>query len=413
MLAAAFAGILAVLGFSAAILVAIEPEGAPADIPWLLLVASLGQAAACAAALIGKRYRVAAAVSALLLTFAVLSAALSAPVATDSALALMFLAVPVLYAGFVLGSRWALGIAAVNAAGLFAAAARIVPEAGWPALLGPLFMLAAITATVVLPAAFYMRLEQAATERAAERDAASRELLAANQALVQANRARDDFLARMSHELRTPLNSILGFTGLLLQDLAGPLNDEQRRQIGMVETSGRHLLTLVDELLDLVSVESGEMPVRCSEFDAGALAESVSRALRPLAQEKSVELTFEGSAGGPMLLSDPDRVEQILVNLVSNAVTFTSEGWIRVGVHEDRGRCVFEVSDSGCGIPSDSLDSVFDDFYRVTRPGIVTEGAGVGLSVARRLARQLGGDITVESEVGRGSAFTLSLPTGL
>jgi PAS domain S-box-containing protein len=250
-------------------------------------------------------------------------------------------------------------------------------------------------------------LESANAQFAATND----ELLAANEALDEATHAKSEFLASMSHELRTPLNSIIGYSGILLQGLAGELNAEQAKQLEMVSASGRHLLVLINQILDLAKVEAGELELHPTSFDISELVQEVTNTLRPLAAEKGVELVGEVLAGAESLRCDRTAVEQILINLVGNAVKFTDVGRVCLrAIREDRD-VVFEVSDTGCGVPSQDMSRIFDEFYQSSVLGAKPAGGtGLGLSVSRRLAEQLGGGIEADSEVGRGSLFRVRLP---
>jgi PAS domain S-box-containing protein len=233
-----------------------------------------------------------------------------------------------------------------------------------------------------------------------------------NQELDEATRAKSDFLAAMSHDLRTPLNSILGFSGILLQDLAGPLSAEQRRQVGMINTSGQHLLELINHVLDLSRIEAGHVHVQPRWCDATELARSAADTIAPLAIQKGIGLNVSVDPECPAVRTDATRVEQVLFNLLGNAVKFTDSGRVALDIHGDDGEVLFVVSDTGCGIAEHDLERVFEDFYQIARPGgVPAEGTGLGLPVARRLAELLGGRIEVTSELGKGSTFTLRLPT--
>ncbi|MEO7432870.1 MAG: PAS domain S-box protein [Dokdonella sp.] len=248
-------------------------------------------------------------------------------------------------------------------------------------------------------------------------------------ALVQAkaaDRTKSAFLATMSHELRTPLNSILGFTGIVLQELAGPLNAEQNRQLAMVRGSARHLLELINDVLDISKIEAGQLEVRMDAFD---LRESIERAvasIQPQAEKKSLLLCTAIDTGVGETVGDRRRVEQILLNLLSNAVKFTESGQITVtasvthpAVSEaaqsdgasDAASARIEVADTGIGIPESEVARLFQPFHQIDS-GItrVHEGTGLGLAISRRLAELMGGSMTVHSEWGVGSRFTLTLP---
>jgi signal transduction histidine kinase len=265
------------------------------------------------------------------------------------------------------------------------------------------------------------RVEERTTQLAeANRNltAMNHELVATNEALVdmnrrldEATRAKSEFLAAMSHDLRTPMNSILGFSGILVRGLAGPLNEEQHRQIGMINNSGKHLLELINGVLDLSRIEAGTMPLEISETKVAWLVELVAGTMLPLAREKGLELSCDVTPESGTITSDATRVEQILLNLLGNAVKFTDSGHVTISAGRDGSDHLFEISDTGCGIRPEEMERIFDDFYQGGCPGLAKEeGTGLGLAVARRIAEALGGSIGVESTVGEGSTFTLRLP---
>jgi PAS domain S-box-containing protein len=248
-------------------------------------------------------------------------------------------------------------------------------------------------------------------QRVAER---THELVQANQRLQQLDRLKSDFLASMSHELRTPLNSILGFTGVLLLGMAGPLTEEQRRQLGFVKGSGEHLLSLINDLLDVSRIESGRMEITPEDFDLVAVAEEVVSQLRPLAERKALGLVLQPGAQRPLTIcSDRRRVYQVLLNLAGNAVKFTEQGGVRLvlGLDAAAATAWVEVHDSGIGIAPDQLPRLFEAFHQV-EGGLARshEGTGLGLHLSRRLLELLGGHIEVESRPGAGSVFRVALP---
>ncbi len=232
-----------------------------------------------------------------------------------------------------------------------------------------------------------------------------------NSRLDEATRAKSDFLAGMSHELRTPLNSILGFSSILLQGLAGPVNGEQEKQLTMVNNAGKHLLGLINQILDLSKVEAGELHLALTEFDVADVLDRVCDTIAPLVAEKS--LTFE--CGRPSerisMRSDSMRVGQVLINLLGNAVKFTDHGGISLRTRRDGHAVVFEISDTGGGISEADLAMIFDEFYQVAPLGIEkVAGTGLGLAISKRLVELLCGSIDVRSAVGSGSTFTVRLP---
>jgi signal transduction histidine kinase len=241
--------------------------------------------------------------------------------------------------------------------------------------------------------------------------AANAELRAATKKAQAADRVKSAFLATMSHELRTPLNSIIGFTGLLLQELPGPVNAEQRRQLEIVRTSARHLLALINDVLDISRIEAGELQVEGAPFDADQVVGRVVEIVRPLAAGKALALTVDVPRPLGSMVSDQRRVEQILLNLLGNAVKFTEAGEIGLAAAADGDWVRFVVRDTGIGMEAADLASIFEPFRQVdSRLSRRHEGTGLGLAISYRLARKLGGHIDVTSQPGRGSTFTLTLP---
>ncbi len=240
--------------------------------------------------------------------------------------------------------------------------------------------------------------------------AAKKDLEAANARLKELDRLKSLFIASMSHELRTPLNSIIGFTGILLQGLAGPLNEEQRKQLSMVKSSSNHLLELITDIIDLSKIEAGRIDMHMSVFDLMPLVRNVASSFQPVAARKNVSLVVEG----PDILeirSDKQRIRQVLINLTGNAVKFTERGEVRLTITEKMGTAAVTVRDTGCGIRTEDMDKLFQFFSQITSADMPKyEGTGLGLYISKKLMRLLGGDITATSEVNRGSEFTMNMP---
>ena len=243
------------------------------------------------------------------------------------------------------------------------------------------------------------------------------DLAQANMKLYEMNRLKSDFLATVSHELRTPLNSILGFSDVLSSIDA--LDDKQKRYVGNIQRSGRMLLEMINDILDLAKVESGKMEVRLSEFKIGALVAAQCDMARPLAEKKNIDLDCRAAGTLPPLRQDQAKVQQILNNLLSNAIKFTPDGGrILVSAERDSlGDLRLTVADTGIGISPDDQQLVFEKFRQAS--GAASDGdamtreysgTGLGLSIVRELCRLLGGDVSLESELGKGSSFTVRLP---
>ncbi len=254
-------------------------------------------------------------------------------------------------------------------------------------------------------------LEWRIETRTAELSASYRELELRNQEVERANRLKTEFLARMSHELRTPMNAILGFSELLSEEAEGPLNETYKRFVSHIQSGARHLLTLINDVLDISKIEAGRTELRCEDFGAADALSEVLSVISPLADVKKIRVNSQVERD-VQVCADRTRFKQILYNLLSNAVKFTPEGgsvWIANSQDEDR--LSFTVSDTGLGIAPEEQEAVFQEFHQVgTTTSGVKEGTGLGLAITRRLVELHGGAIRLESEPGRGSRFTFTLP---
>jgi protein-histidine pros-kinase len=261
-----------------------------------------------------------------------------------------------------------------------------------------------------------------------ERRRVERALHDKNIELERANEAKDRFLATMSHELRTPLNAIIGFTGVLLMKLPGPLTAEQEHQLGMVQSSGKHLLSLINDLLDLARIESGKVELQLAPLVLQPLVDSVAATLRLAAQDKGLKLEVEMPTMALTVWTDRRALQQVMLNLTNNAIKFTDEGRVVLQLEAGRGDEAdgadeadeanlaevvrFSVIDTGPGIREEDQDKLFEAFSQLsTASGRArVEGTGLGLYLCARLAELMGGRIEFQSYPGRGSRFTLVLP---
>ena len=255
------------------------------------------------------------------------------------------------------------------------------------------------------------RLRAVREQLTAELKAKNELLESRNREVEQANRLKSEFLASMSHELRTPLHTILGFSELLLEESDGPLNQKQKRFMGHILQDSRHLLELINEVLDLTKIESGRFDLHLAAFDFTGVVDEAISAIRRQSDPRQVQLENKTSLHATVY-ADRLRVKEIVYNLLSNAIKFTKDGgsvWIESSRNENFLKVA--VCDSGIGIPAEEHEAIFDKFYQLgeTTRGI-REGTGLGLAITKHLVELHGGKISVESEPGKGSRFGFTLP---
>ena len=257
------------------------------------------------------------------------------------------------------------------------------------------------------------RLTMAAVRDITDRRRFEKLLREQNVELERASQAKDNFLASMSHELRTPLNAIIGFTGTVLMRLPGPLNEEQEHQLRLVQASGKHLLSIINDLLDLAKIESGRVEIALEPVDCRRVVEEVVQSLQPAADSKRLTLHIEGPDTPAIATADRRALGQILINLVNNAIKFSDTSDVRVCVippQQDGQPLRIEVRDTGPGIPEADQTRIFRAFERSAATAKASdEGTGLGLHISQKLAELLRATLTVSSVVGEGSTFTISL----
>jgi signal transduction histidine kinase/DNA-binding response OmpR family regulator len=266
-------------------------------------------------------------------------------------------------------------------------------------------VLVALGLVVVLPVYSVIVTREIRKRRRVEKD-----LISAKEDAERASRFKDRFLSTMSHELRTPLNAVMGFSDLLSDKRYGELNERQQRYVSHINTGGRHLLKLINDILDLTKIEAGRMEISCEDLSVESIFSEVVSALRPLAEKKLQTLTAhaEPDLG---VHADATRFKQVLMNLVGNAIKFTPEaGRIEVTAQQIEREVQVKVRDNGPGIAQEEQKRIFDAFYRLRKSGEGAEGTGLGLAITESLVKLQGGSLGLESEPGRGSCFYFTLP---
>jgi signal transduction histidine kinase/CheY-like chemotaxis protein len=263
-------------------------------------------------------------------------------------------------------------------------------------------------------------LEQRVQERTAELEAAKKEVeefshsvLLAKEEVERGSKFKDQFLSTMSHELRTPLNAVLGFSDLLADERYGPLNERQQRYVSHIHTGGKHLLSLISDILDLSKIEAGRMELAVESLRVETIFGEVLSAMRPLADKKSQELSMSVEAG-LAVRADSTRFKQVLMNLLGNAIKFTPDGGrIELAARLVHDKVRVEVRDNGPGIPPEEQKRIFEAFYRLRDSGKKTEGTGLGLAITHLLVELHGGEMDLDSQIGQGSCFHFCLPVAV
>jgi two-component system sensor histidine kinase/response regulator len=259
-----------------------------------------------------------------------------------------------------------------------------------------------------------IELNMRLAHHAAELETINREIAHKNLELAEASRMKSAFIANMSHELRTPLNAIIGFTGALLMKLPGPLTPDQDKQLNTIRSSARHLLSLINDILDVAKIEAGKVTLALERVQCQDLISHTADTLRPLAAQKGLSLSVELPSEAIVIDSDRRALTQIIINLVNNAIKFTDQGSVKVALSQrldaDQLLTEFSVTDSGAGIKPEDQSKLFQAFSQLDSTSTRhAEGAGLGLYLCQNLANLLGGNLYFTSDYGSGSTFTLAL----
>jgi len=240
---------------------------------------------------------------------------------------------------------------------------------------------------------------------------AAQQLRMLNTELEQASRAKSDFLANMSHELRTPMNAILGFTEMITDGVYGEVPPEIREPVADINTCGKQLLRLINDVLDLSKIEAGQLSLQLADYSVKEMLQGVFVAVEPLATNKSLALKLDVAQGLPPARGDERRLSQVVLNLVGNAIKFTDTGEVKIAARFVDGSVTISVTDTGPGIATDQQQKIFEEFQQADNSSTRAKGGtGLGLAISRRIVEMHGGKLWVESEVGKGSVFAFTLP---